>query len=197
MNQLPADYSEQVALARERMAGFKASLAHDALAREDALPDALASVNASAKSKLRRIYAMSDELAKDRGQFIACKKGCANCCRMNVMISLLEAEQIAKASGRKAVAVTRSKQHPIGTFYGADCPFLVDSVCSVYEDRPLVCRCHASYYASNFACDTVKMPITDAPVVKFTGLTKALGMVSAVKGYAVFADIRDFFPPQA
>lgn len=39
MNQLPADYSEQVALARERMEGFKASLAHDALAREDALQD--------------------------------------------------------------------------------------------------------------------------------------------------------------
>ena len=197
MNQLPPDYSEQIALAGERMERFKASLTPDALAREDALPEVLASVNASVKSKLRRIYAMSDELANGRDQFVPCKKGCANCCRMNVMVSQLEAQQIATASGRKVVALTRPKQHPIGTFAGVDCPFHIDSVCTVYEDRPLVCRSHASYYVSNFACDTVNMPITDAPIVEFAGLTKALGMVSAIKGYAVFADIRDFFPTQA
>lgn len=50
---------------------------------------------------------MSDELANDRGLFIACKKGCANCCQMNVMISSLEAEQIARASGRKAMAIAK------------------------------------------------------------------------------------------
>lgn len=196
MNQLPPDYSDQVARAHERMESFKASLTPDALAREDTLPETLERVNASAKSKLRRIYAMSDELAKGRGEFIACKKGCANCCRMNVMISSLEAEKIAKASGRKAVAVTRPKHHAIGAFDGVDCPFLVDSVCTVYEDRPLVCRNHASYYVTDFACDTVNMPITDAPIVEFTGLTRALSMVSAVKGYSMYADIRDFFPPQ-
>lgn len=196
MDSLPTDYQEQLALAHSRMEGFKASLSVDALAREDSLPETLLSVNASAKSKLRRIYAMSDELANDRAPFIACKKGSANCCRMNVMISSLEAEQIARASGRKAMTVAKPRQHPIGTFDGMDCPFLIDSVCSVYEDRPLVCRSHASYYATNFACDTVNMPITDAPIVEFTGLTKALAMVSAAKGYAMFADIRDFFPPR-
>lgn len=196
MDSLPTDYQEQLALAHSRMEGFKASLSVDALAREDSLTETLLSVNASAKSKLRRIYAMSDELANDRAPFIACKKGCANCCRMNVMISSLEAEQIARASGRKAMTVAKSRQHPIGTFDGMDCPFLIESVCSVYEDRPLVCRSHASYYATNFACDTVNMPITDAPIVEFTGLNKALAMVSAAKCYAMFADIRDFFPPR-
>lgn len=194
MNKLPSDNTQQVAMAHERMEGFKATLTPDALTREDSLPETLARVNASSRSKLRRIYALSDELAKDRDPFIACKKGCANCCRMNVMISTLEAEQIAKATGRKMASVTRPKQHPIGTFDGVDCPFLVNSVCTVYEDRPLVCRSHASYYVTNFACDTVNMPVTDAPIVEFTGLTEALGMVSAVRGYAIFADIRDFFP---
>ncbi len=196
MSDLPSDYSQQVAKAHDRMDGFKASLTADALVREDALPETLARVNASAKCKLRRIYAMSDELAKNRDPFIACKKGCANCCRMNVVISTLEAEQIANATGRKMAAITRPKPHAIETFDGVDCPFLLDSMCTVYEDRPLVCRNHASYYETNFACDTVNMPVTDAPIVEFTELTKALGMVSAVKGYAMFADIRDFFPKQ-
>lgn len=194
---LPPDYPQQHASATERANAFRASLAPDVLAREDALPATLGSMNASAKSKLRRIYALSDELAGAREQFTACQKGCANCCHMNVTISTLEAEQIAAASGRRAVPVTRSKPHPVGTFAGVDCPFLVESVCSVYQDRPLACRSHASYYTSSFACDTVNMPVTDAPMVNFLGLTEALGLISEGKGSAVFADIRDFFPSQA
>ena len=194
MNSLPTDYPQQLALARMRASEFQASLSSDMLAREDALPVVVGSMNASAKSKLRRIYALSDELSRTREPFTACKMGCASCCRMNVTISSLEAEQLAGVTGRKAAVVAQSRRHQVGTFDGVDCPFLVESVCTVYVDRPLACRNHASYYTSSFACDTVNMPVTDAPMVNFSGTTQALSLVSAGKGPAVFADIRDFFP---
>lgn len=196
MNSLPTDYPQQLATARLRASAFQASLSSGVLAREDALPTTLGNMNASAKSKLRRIYSVSDELARTREPFTACKMGCANCCRMNVTITSLEAEQLASVTGRKAVAVVRSRPHQVGQFDGLDCPFLVESVCTVYLDRPLACRNHASYYTSSFACDTMNMPVTDAPMVNFSGTTEALSLISAGKGPAVFADIRDFFPPR-
>lgn len=194
MHPLPEDYPQQLAAARARASEFQASLSSDVLAREDALPSTVDALNASAKSKLRRIYELSDELARTREPFTACKTGCANCCRMNVTISSIEADQLARVTGRKAAVVAKSRWHPVGEFGGVDCPFLVESVCTVYLDRPLACRNHASYYMSSFACDSVHMPITDAPMVNFSGTTEALSLISAGKGPAVFADIRDFFP---
>lgn len=197
MSLLPPDYPQQLATARSRASEFQASLPSEMRAREDALPTTVGNMNASAKSRLRRIYALSDELARAREPFTACKMGCANCCRMNVTITSLEAEQLASVTGRKAAMVALSRPHQVGKFAGIDCPFLVESVCTVYVDRPLACRNHASYYMSNFACDTVNMPITDAPLVNFSGTTEALSLISAGKGPAVFADIRDFFPPKS
>ena len=114
---------------------------------------------------------------------------------MNISVTKLEASQLSRATGRKAVDLTQSKSHSVNEFFGRPCPFLVKDQCSVYEDRPLACRKHASYYTSNWACKTDNLEIQGVPMVQFTGLDEALFMVSADDGQPVVADIRDFFPP--
>ena len=56
------------------------------------------------------------------------------------------------------------------------------------------CRQHASYYTTNWACKPENLEIQEVPMVSFSGLDEALLMVSAEKGQAIVADIRDFLP---
>lgn len=191
---MPPDFALDTEVAIGRRGAFVRSIPQDLLDREDRLPDTLQQMNASARSKLRRVYVLMDEIAHARANHVACGKGCADCCRMNISITSLEAVQLAAASGRKPKPLTRPISHPTSEFYGKACPFLVDNQCSVYEDRPLSCRKHASYYTTNWACRTDNLEIESVPLVEFSGLDQALFMVSADKGQPVVADIRDFFP---
>lgn len=191
---MPPDFAHDTEVAIGRREAFVHSIPQDLLDREDRLPDTLQQVNASARSRLRRVYVLMDEIAQARAHHVACGKGCADCCRMNISITSLEAVQLVTSSGRKPKPVARSISHPTNEFYGKACPFLVDNQCSVYDDRPLSCRKHASYYTTNWACRTENLEIEGVPQVKFSGLDKALFMVSADKGHLIVADIRDFFP---
>jgi Fe-S-cluster containining protein len=166
----------------------------DLMNREDHLPEALRDFNASPRSKLRRIYAVMEEISQARSEFVACGKGCADCCRINIGITSLEAVQIAAATGRQLAPVGRSTSHPTEEFYGKACPFLADNVCTIYEDRPLACRKHASYYVTNSACSAENKGNKDFPLLSYSGLDTALFMVSGARAQPVMADIRDFFP---
>ncbi|PHM20673.1 MAG: hypothetical protein CK604_07110 [Curvibacter sp. PD_MW3] len=113
---------------------------------------------------------------------------------MNVSITKLEADLLGRVSGRKPANIEKSIKHEVGKFVGQDCPFLVDDVCSVYSDRPLSCRKHASYYTTNIACKAENLEMDAAPMVSFSGLDEALFNVSEERGHITIADIRDFFP---
>ena len=95
---------------------------------------------------------MTSEIADVRAPHVACVGKCADCCRMNVSISGLEAKLIAEATGRKAATVEDSIRHEQGRFVGVACPFLRDDLCTIYEHRPLVCRNHASFYPTAKWC---------------------------------------------
>ena len=112
---------------------------------------------------------------------------------MNITITSLEAEAIAAATGRAASRVTGPISHPQDKFVGSPCPFLVADECSIYEDRPLSCRKHASYFTTEKWCSPPHLNTVQAPLVRFGGLDEALVTLSAKKGAVVFADIRDFF----
>lgn len=194
MSDPSSTFAHDTEVAKGRRGAFVRSIPKDLLDRENQLPATLQQINASPRSKLRRVYVLIDEIAQARSNLVACGKGCADCCRMNITITKLEAAQLSKASGRRAADVVRSKGHPIDEFFGVACPFLVDEECSVYEDRPLPCRQHASYYTTNWACKPENLEIQVVPMVSFSGLDEALLMVSAEKGQTIVADIRDFFP---
>lgn len=187
--------SDEFTRAQDRSKAFVAAIPPELAAAEDSLPKKIASLNASLKSKLGQIYRLVDEVSKVRAPFVACKKGCASCCKMNVTISSLEAEQIFAATSVRHAPVTKSRKHDLNTFAGKPCPFLDDQeVCSIYEYRPLACRSHASFFDDASPCHPSVMLEVSAPEVRLSGPSVALSELARQRGGLVFADIRDFFP---
>lgn len=177
-----------------RRSAFVATLSPDLKRREDALPDMVARENASARLKLQRVYRLLDEFSELRKTHVACMAGCADCCRMNVQISALEAEQIATAIGRKAIKLQASIRHPLDKFSGSECPFLKDDTCSVYEARPSACRLHASFDTDAYWCEPSRSAAIEVPMVRLDGAIRACSEL-AIQTRSMVADIRDFFPP--
>ncbi len=194
MNELPGSMEQLTDEARGRRAAFLEAIPQELQDREDNLPGVLRDVKAAPRAKLQRIYAVIDEISLVRKNFVACGKGCSDCCRINISVTKLEAARVAKASGRTPINLRQSIAHLANEFYGQPCPFLVHEQCSIYQDRPFACRSHASYYTTSIACKTDGEEVQIAPMVNFSGLEEALYMVSGLDGDPIVADIRDFFP---
>lgn len=184
-------------LAETRRAAFIAAIPKSLLDHEDAITGEVMRVNASARSKLKRVYRLMDEISVYRAGHVACRRACSACCRMNITITSLEAETIAAATGRPAARVTETIAHSQDKFVGTPCPFLVADECSIYGDRPLSCRKHASYFTTEKWCSPPHLNTVQAPMVSFGGLDEALTVLSVKRGAVVFADIRDFFGTNA
>ena len=98
---------------------------------------------------------------------LGCKMGCAYCCYQNVEVTIPEAILVAAhlidaADPRRAKVLEtargfKGKSDAPRLRAGTACPLLVDEKCSVYDDRPLMCRsvfaaesdqCRRSYLAA-------------------------------------------------
>lgn len=180
--------------AEERREAFMQSISEELQQREDRLPVQLRAENASAQSKLGRIYALVDEFSALRASHVACGKGCSDCCRMNVQISNVEAARIERGTGLRAQPLVRSVKHDDAKFAGVSCPFLREEVCAIYEHRPYVCRNHASFDVDAYWCDPVRMQTPKMPLIEMSGVKEALLDVLKSSKQTVLADIRDFFP---
>jgi hypothetical protein len=88
--------------------------------------------------------ALSERLAADagaRGEMasVQCRRGCAFCCHVDVVVTPLEAIRVAGAMQQGTLADRRSlAQGPRAR--NAPCPLLIDSACSAYAMRPFACR---------------------------------------------------------
>jgi hypothetical protein len=81
---------------------------------------------------------------------VECGPGCSACCNQNVEVSIPEAILVALQvidpddPRRKAILDTATAVAGLGQEErlrcGRPCPLLVDNKCSVYENRPLLCR---------------------------------------------------------
>jgi Fe-S-cluster containining protein len=81
---------------------------------------------------------------------LGCKDGCAYCCHQNVEVTIPEAILVAAhlidaADPRRARVIETARamkgmSDAARLRSGAACPLLVDGKCSVYDDRPLMCR---------------------------------------------------------
>ena len=118
--------------------------------------------NASRLNRRRKLIQIADRLNEALAPRTACRAGCGHCCSMTTMIYEHEAVLLAQVSGRPMrpvqfrshdVAIDQARGH-----FGTACPFLVDSRCSVYEVRPLVCRLHHSLNDDAAACNVEVTP---------------------------------------
>ncbi|MBU2123024.1 MAG: YkgJ family cysteine cluster protein [Gammaproteobacteria bacterium] len=148
------------------------------------------------------LYKAADRLGQAVASEVACRRGCDACCHQDVLVTKAEAEQIGRAIGRTpveapgaAVQVGHDLLDPpeVGVrHYGRPCTFLRSGECSIFRDRPLMCRLHANFDRDNLLCqiipgETIAVPFVDASIEKavYHAKVAAGGMV---------ADIRDWFP---
>lgn len=144
---------------------------------------------------LRRI---ADDAAKVIAPFTPCAKGCSACCHNPAIINELDAMLIAQATGTQAVTPKRIFDVAAGPevrgeylshYAGVACAFLKDGICSIYAQRPMVCRVHHSLEDSRSGCDGGRQPQSVDLAEIFLGELRMVGPLM------IYADIREFFPP--
>ncbi|WP_413113391.1 YkgJ family cysteine cluster protein [Thaumasiovibrio sp. DFM-14] len=96
------------------------------------------------------IYATIDMYMKELSIYMICAKGCAECCRIPVPITLVEANYIFSVGGKAFNQVTPETQNildPDVPLAKDDyCPLLDQDtgLCSQYANRPMACRLMAT-----------------------------------------------------
>jgi uncharacterized protein len=190
ITQLPIEITKEIEIRRGL---FVASIPSALKAKEDSIATVLAFKNASTRSKLGSLYRLTDEIAEHAKPYVACGRGCSNCCKMNIQISDSEASKIADETGHRPTQLKQSIDHSSEKFAGKTCPFLVDDACSIYQSRPLVCRSHFSFDTTAYWCHPDRMGTVAVPLIRFDGIQSAFLSITKHNNGSVFADIRDFF----
>lgn len=130
------------------------------------------------------------------GVQVACRKGCAFCCRTFVAVTAPEALFAMRGGMRERVtaanALTGGKSYEQRADTSVPCPMLVDNACSIYAARPLVCRAGASVDAgicerSYVAQSGENIPSPLAHVLMGTGYGVALAGALKHAGLAATA----------
>lgn len=85
-----------------------------------------------------------EQQAMAKSRTLACKKGCANCCRIHAAVPVYPLEMAGMAwysteqvAGKQREALIRQLE---SFAEGMACPFLVDEVCAIHTLRPMACR---------------------------------------------------------
>lgn len=143
----------------------------------------------------------------------ACKPGCSQCCHIPVTLNRFEAEVIAAQIGVKLASPKLPKlliptveglqadkakfTDYIKGFNAVPCTFLKNNECSIYENRPVICRGHMSLDSDALLCKLTPDGVDGVPYADSTKLTDALMSAGArsIKDIEC-ADIRDWFPVQ-
>ena len=147
---------------------------------------------------LREIYEYVDRFFSGAANLVACRKGCANCCHGRVWTTQLEADLIAETHALDIPKIDEIMDSD--TFVLRDssrpCPFLSsEQTCTIYSVRPLVCRTHFNFEATNVLCQyenaDKKMPLLDRSKT-IPGVLNAIEEANSVNGGAG-GDIRRYF----
>jgi Fe-S-cluster containining protein len=146
------------------------------------------------KAKLYQLQKASNRLGNLVTPHSACKSGCSHCCNISAIICETEAKAISKATGR-AMAMPEGVPSPmlVTRWHKVPCPFLKKGRCSVYDDRPMVCRLMFNMADTPEQCDT-DIPSEDSYVMTLNLKELQQGFLLAFINEQ-WGDIRDFFPP--
>ncbi|WP_167607844.1 YkgJ family cysteine cluster protein [Maribellus sediminis] len=83
-----------------------------------------------------KVDIQSNKLEKQHSQHMACKMGCDLCC-MDYSIFPVEFYSIREALNTKDLKLDLSSVNKPGT-----CVFLKNHKCTIYDERPIICRTH-------------------------------------------------------
>ncbi len=91
-------------------------------------------------------------------KFICCGAGCSACCEKgDYPLSDIELQSLMKGysllDNETKLRVQNNIKH---MERGGACPFLIDKMCSIYAQRPIVCRIHGLAYRNSKG--VVKLP---------------------------------------
>ena len=182
------------ARSKERLLAFLAVMPKELDRQDDEIAASLIRENSSGKVKLGKIYSLLSAIGQAVAPHVACSKGCSDCCKMNVSISIIEAERLSFISGRNLAAVSRPVRHRSDEFSGIPCPFLQDNACTVYEHRPFACRAHYSFDDTAYWCHPDRSNAAEFSLLESGGAKQAYQEIVLKSRLGGFADIRDFFP---
>lgn len=125
---------------------------------------------------------------------IACRPGCAACCKQHVAVSPLELLALwhwlearpsllaaLRAPIATAAAQIRGTHREARFLRRIACPLLAaDGRCQVYEARPLLCRAQTSYVPSACAPPRAQKPQHAASAIVGAGLARGVGAAYGV-----------------
>lgn len=155
----------------------------------------------SQRAKQVRMLKIADHFNMAVAPHAACRRGCAHCCHMPTIIYAHEAERLAAASGRTMVRPPHRHLHVAQVashrYYGQPCPFLRKSLCSVYEERPLICRLHHSLNTEGDDCRVDVPQDQRKPIASYNVDLVEVPFhlfMSYTRPQEVVATIHEFFP---
>jgi Fe-S-cluster containining protein len=138
---------------------------------------------------------------------LGCKSGCAWCCHQSVEVTIPEAILVAGELGDPADPRRQAVLDSAAQFRGrslieryrarSPCALLVDNRCSVYGNRPLMCRgmmatdasvCHASHLA---ALEGKDLPVELFAVAQYFILGDQAGLRGILKDMGLQHDLVD------
>ena len=119
-----------------------------------------------------RVDAHFDDAAKQAGDQMRCAQGCQQCCHVDLSVFEVEAAPV-----REALATlppeTRSRVRA-QSGQTRHCAMLLDGLCAVYEQRPLICRSHgAAVLLEDGQVEHCPLNFTGRPPAKSTVLRLA------------------------
>lgn len=149
-------------------------------------------------TKLGRLRFLAGNFSQVFSVHTACSSGCTHCCHIGATVPRSEAQLIAKRTGAKLREPTHVHDiltPPVANAYtGTACTFLKAGRCSIYAQRPMVCRTLINMDSVDVLCRLV--PGMQVPVPYLNTQD-----IQAFFGSLVFkddcADVREWFPEGA
>ncbi|WP_027358553.1 YkgJ family cysteine cluster protein [Desulforegula conservatrix] len=86
------------------------------------------------KNLVKKIDEKCLSISTHYNQHIKCKKGCSQCCKLDAVFPV-EAVSIALSVIDNKIGFNATRENE-------DCNFLKEGICTIYNERPIICRTH-------------------------------------------------------
>lgn len=131
-----------------------------------------------------RVDAHFDAASRRAGAQMRCAQGCESCCHVDLSVFEVEAAPIRTALAALSEALrTRVRAQAGQTEH---CAMLVDGLCAVYEQRPLICRSHGvAVLLDDGSVEHCPLNFTEAPpdpagVLRLAAINEPLSVMATL-----------------